>query len=461
MAISFGGLASGMDTASLVKSLMAIERAPLSRMQVDKTWMNKRLDAFKVFDKNLSSFLEKITNLGDKEQYYKRELTSTSEDFFTATASNEAMANTGYQISVESLAQVQKSYSNAVDGNNNDIGFSSKTDLILGTGSFVISVDGTDHTIDLTSTNNSLEGLMTAINDADIGVTAAIVNDGTNSPYRLTLTGQSVGTPFTVTNNLVAGTESFNNFTTSQPSSQAHIIVDGLDIYSDSNTLSEAIPGVTLDLLMAETGTHTQITISEDTSAVKQNIKNFIAGYNDVISFVTSQSTMGDTEGGILGGDSGLNAIKRHLQNMLTTLTDNSGSFKALSQLGLETQKDGTITLNEETLNNAIDTDLDSVVTLFSGKDENTDGLAKTFEDYLKSLTSSTDGLLAGRSKSINSNIHRLDEQMKQTEIRLEKREKTLNNQFNAMEQLVSVMNAQSDYLNQQMSMLSNLWNRK
>ncbi len=461
MSISFGGLASGMDTAALVDSLMAIERVPLERMTVDKTWMSSRLAAFTAFDGKLNNFLNSITNLGDTEQYFKREVSSSSEDYFSATASNEAMDNTGYQISVESLAQVQKSYSNSVDGLGNDIGFSSKTTQILGTGSFGITVDGTETTINLTAENNSLEGLMTAINDADMGVTAAIVNDGTDSPYRLTLTGQTVGSSFSVTNNLTGGTEFFNDFATSQPAAQAHIIVDGLDIYSDSNTIAEAIPGVTLDLLKAESGTTTQITVKEDTAAVKQNIDNFIAGYNDVISFITSQSTMGDTKGGILAGDSGLNSIKSHLQKMLTSLTDNSGSFKALSQLGLETQKDGTIKLNNDILTDAINTDLGSLVSLLAGENENTDGLASNFQSYLESLTSSTTGLLAGRSESINSSIKSLDERILQTEMRLAKREETLNKQFYAMEQLVSVMNAQSDYLTQQMTMLSNLWNQK
>lgn len=461
MAISFGGLATGMDTAALVDALMSAERAPLTRMESDKIWLNNRLGAFREFDGKLNGFLDNIQNLGDRDQYFKRQITSSSEDFFTATATNEALDNTSYQIEVQSLAQVQKSYSNAFDGLGNDIGFSSKTDQVLGTGAFVITVDGTDHTIDITAENNSLEGLMEAINNnEDIGVSAAIINDGTDSPYRLTFTGQTVGSSFTVdSSGLTGGTESFNNFEVSQPATQAHIIVDGLDIYSDSNTISEAIPGVTLDLLKAESGTNSQISISQDTGAVTQNLNNFISGYNEVVSFVTSQSTLGETEGGILAGDSGLNAIKRHLQDMLTTLTDNNGTFKALSELGLETQKDGTISLNSETLNNAIDTDLDSLVSLLAGEEDGDDGLAAVFDEYLETLTNSTDGLLAGRSESITSNLSRIDDRIEQMEIRLAKREETLKSQFLAMEQMVSIMNAQSDYLTQQMSAMSNLWN--
>ena len=460
MAISFGGLATGMDTTALINSLMTAERAPVNRMEADKTWLNNRLSAFKSFDSKLNGFLSNIKNLGDREQYYKQTVTSSSDEFFTATATNDALADTGYQIEVESLAQVQKSYSNAVDGLNNDIGFSSKSDLILGTGSVVISIDGVDKTIDITSENNSLEGLMKAINDSDIGVTASIINDGTSSPYRMTFTGENVASSVTIdTSGLTGGTESFQDFTVSQPSSQAHIIVDGLDIYSDSNTVKDAVPGVSLSLLKAEVGTTTQISTKRDTSAIAQNLSAFIAGYNEVVSFVTSQSTMGETEAGVLAGDSGLSTIKRSLQDKLTTMMDNSGSFKALSQLGFKTQKDGTVQADSSMLSDAIDTDLDSVVSLLSGDEDNPGGIAKVFNDYLEGLTNSSSGLLAGRKESITSNIGRIDTRIEQTELRLSKRETLLKAQFSAMEQMVSVMNSQSDYLTQQMSAISNLWN--
>jgi len=462
MAISFGGLATGMDTSALINALMNAERAPVVRMEANKTWLNSRLSAFQEFDGKLNSFLNNIKSLDDRELYYKQHTTSGSEDFFTTTASNEALENTSYQVEVISLAQVQKSYSNSVDGINNDTGFSSKNEKILGTGSFIITVEGVEQVIEITSENNSLEGLMSAINDADIGVNASIINDGTDSPYRMTFTGETVGSSFTFnTAGLSGGTESFQNIEISSPATQAHIIVDGLDIYSDSNTVNEAIPGVTLNLLKAETGTETQITINRDTEAVTKNIQDFISGYNGVISFVTSQSTMGDTNGGVLSGDSGLSTIKRFLQDKLTTLTDNTGNFKALSQLGLETQKDGTITLNNDTLTDAIENDLDSLVSLLAGDGDEFGGIAETFNDYLENLTSSSSGLLAGRKESITANISRIDNRIEQTELRLAKREKMLNAQFTAMEQMVSLMNAQSDFLTQQMSAISDLWNYK
>lgn len=451
-----------MDTNALIDSLMKIERAPLERLEVDKVWQSNRLEAFKSFDTKLNSFLDSVKTLSDRDQYYKQNASTSSSTFLTANASIDAIPNTKYQVEVQSLAQVQKSYSNAVDGLGNDIGFSSKSDNILGTGDVVVTVGGTDHTITLDATNNSLEGMMEAINEADIGVTAAIVNDGTANPYRLTLTAKDVENSFSVnTSSLTGGTESFQDFEISQPATQAHIVVDGLDIYSNSNSFNEAIPGVSLDLLKAEVGTTTQVSVNGDTSAITSNINAFISGYNEVVSFISGQSTMGDTSGGILGGDSGLNSIKRHLQDMLTTYTENSGSFKALAELGLETQKNGSIILDSSVLNDAVENDLDSVVSLLAGEEDGDGGLSKQFEDYLTSMTDSSTGMLAGREKSINANIESMDSRITQMEMRLAKREETMKAQFLAMEQMVSVMNAQSDYLGQQMASINNLWKSK
>jgi len=453
MTISFGGLATGLDTNSIITQLMNIERAPLVKMEGDKTWLNNRLSAFTEFDSKLNTFLNNIEKLGSRESYFKKLATTTDQTHFLANASNDAIPTTNYQISVESLAEVQKSYTLN--------GFTSKTDQVFGTGDLAITVGGDVETVTIGAADNSLEGIMKAINDADIGVTAAIINDGTATPYRLTLTGKDVATSFSVdSSGLTGGTETLGTFEISQPSAQAHIKVDGVDIYSNSNTIDEGVPGVTLTLLKPETGVSTQLSIKDNTSAATTNLNAFISGYNEVVSFVTGQSKTGeDDEAGVLSGDSGLSAIKRHLQDMLTAFSTNSGSFKALAELGLETQKNGTIKLNTTTLNKAIDSNLEGIATLLAGEEDGTGGLATQFKDYLEALTNSTNGLLAGRKENINANIGRIDERISQNEARLGQREKTLRAQFNAMEQLVSVMNAQSSFLTTQLKSLEGLWN--
>lgn len=539
MPITFGGLATGMDTESIVTELMSLERRPIVRMEADKTWMTNRLSAYTAFDAMLNSFRSGIKNLDSEDVLETKQVAVSDESFFAVTAGVDAMAGANYQVEVLSVAQVQKSVSQ---------GYADKAASSFGSGEMTLTV-GTDSitTIAINDSNNSLEGIMAAINEADVGVSASIINDGTDSPYRLVLTGENVASSFSLTstlptyngdissqlmtggyadetttyfgsgtldlstghqitlsntsNSLTDMMEAINaetgttgvtasivadgdNFvlsltggtidstdltggrndaltvTETQAAAQAHIKVDNIDIYSDTNTLSEAIPGLSIDLFQAEIGTTTSISVTEDTEPIKAGIQSFVAGYNSVVSYVSSQSKIGDSEGGILGGDAGLNAVKRRLQDLLTTVVDNSGAFMSLSQLGMETQKDGTLSLNNVTLTKAIQDNQEDVAKLLAGEDGE-GGIAGKFKSYLDDITDSRVGLLAGRKDNINANIERIDSRIEQAELRLVTKEKAMRLKFSAMEELVSGMNNQSSFLTQQMDMLTNMMTRK
>jgi len=539
MSIMFGGLATGLDTNAIVDQLMALERQPITRLQTDKTWFQSKQKAYGELDGKLKGFMSSIEDLGSSDDLRKRTVSASTDDFFSVSAGTEALPGTNYQVEVVSLAQVEKNVSQ---------GYSSKSDQNFGTGEFVLTVGEDDPvTITVDDTNNSLEGIMQAINDADAGVNASIINDGTDTPYRLVLTGETVATDFSLSSNLpsyngdisgqiqsggfssqtadyfgsgslvlstgetitlsdaansltdvmdainaetgttgitasiVADGENYvialdngatitsTNFSggydqldvvETQPASQAHIRVDTIDILADSNVLTEAIPGVTLTLDQAEVGTTTNVSIELDNAAIVGQVESFVKGYNDVMSFISSQSVSDDSKGGVLGGDAGMNAIKRRLQNMLTQTVGNSGDFVALSQLGLQTQKDGTIKLDKEVLTDAVENNLDSLEKLLVGE-EDTDGVAVMFQDYLEGMTSSTDGFYAANKTNTESTIRRIDSRIEQIELRLLKKEETMRQKFSAMEQLVSGMNSQSSFLTQQMDMLSSMMTRK
>ncbi len=539
MSISFGGLATGMDTNSIVDQLMEIERLPIKRLEADKVWFSKRETAYTSLHNRLRGFLSSIEKLGSTDDLLKKSVTATSKDNFSVSAAPDALPGASYQVEVVSLAQVQKDVSQ---------GYVDKTAQNFGTGELSLTVGDNDAVaITIDETNNSLYGMMQAINDADAGVNASIINDGTGSPYRLVLTGDDVATNFSMTSNLptfngdissqlqaggfadqtaavfgsgtldlstghqitlgnatnsltdmmdainaetgttgvtaaivadgdnfvlsLSGGETITttalsggnydpfSLTTTQAATQAHVRVDTIDIYATSNTLDEAIPGLTLDLLEAESGTNTVVSVGIDESAIKSQIQSFVTGYNDVAKFINSQSTINGSAGDVLNGDSGVNVIKRRLQNLLTTFVDNSGSLDALSQLGLQTQKDGTLKLDDEILTDAIQNNLADVEKLLVGEN-GSEGVAVKFQNYLEDVTDSIDGVLAGTKKSTASNIKRIDNRVDQIEMRLTQREKTMRAQYANLEELISGMNAQSSFLTQQMDMLSSMMTR-
>ena len=452
MSITFGGLATGLDTNTIVSELMALERRPLNTLQIDKAWFEKRQAAYASFDGKLNSFLSSIEKLGSSDDLKQKAISTSSDEFFSVTADADALAGASYQVEVVSLAQVQKNVSQ---------GYADKSAQSFGTGELTLSVGANDPvTITIDETNNSLEGIMQSINDADTGVNAAIINDGTASPYRLVLSGEDVATTFSMTSNLAGGDYDSFSLVETQAASESHIRVDSIDIYSKSNTLNEAIPGLSLNLTQAEVGTTTNVVVSIDEAAIKSQIEKFVAGYNDVVGFIGSQAASDDSEAGILNGEANLNSVRRRLQGYLTTSIANTGVFSAFSQLGLETQRDGTLKIDDGTLTDAIQNNLESVEKLLVGED-GSEGVAVKFQNYLEGITNSTDGIAAANKKSTEATLRGIEDRMEQIEFRLEKKEETLRKRFNAMEQLVSGMNSQSSFLSQQLDMISNMMTGK
>lgn len=437
--ITFGGLATGLDTDSIVSALMGIERQPLERLERDQEYVKNRLAAFTSFDKKLETLLAKFEKLDTDNEIGSYKATPASEEFFTTSASGSAVPGS-YQVEVQALARQQKDVSDAGYASRSEANFTSGT----------LTINGTDITIE----NDSLNSLVDKINaansgDTPTGVSASIINDG--SGYRMVLSGEDAATSFTAS---VAGATTANgyaalSFTNTQPSSLASIVVDGIAITGNSNTFDEAIPGVTLTVAKENSlGESTNLTVEVDKDGAKIQIEEMVSSYNDIVTFLDEQKEAG------WGHDSGFRSAKRRLQNLLVTSVSGSGDIQSLSQLGLETQRDGTLTIDSSTLENAITTDLESIEKLLAGE-EGVEGISSQFISYLEDITDSVDGLLPSRKESSDREIRRLDRNISNMEARLDKREETLRAQFSALETLISAMNQDSSFLTQQLSQLS------
>lgn len=452
MGISTGGLATGLDTTSIISSLMALERKPIERMTQAMTDQSSRLAGLGEFNGKLSSLLSKVEPLGSSETLRPMTAKLGREGYLTATAGTAAVAGS-YQVKTFNLAQVEKVASQ--DG----LGWADKDAKLYNTGTLVLRVGGVDKAIiTIDGTNNSLAGIAQAINaantgDTATGVAANIINDG--DEYRLVLTGATVNDKAISLDatGLNSGTGSYANPALDPPvqlAQRAHIEVDGISIYSDTNSFTEAIPGVTLNLTKADGGAEvTSLTVSMDQGSVKKKIQEFIAAVNGALAAKGQ------------GSDTGLRAIQGRLRELLTTQVDGGGKFGTLSEIGIETQRDGSIKLNDSKLDKALSenpADLEALLVGKKGADGSVivKGIAAGFKEYLKAITDSTNGFYAGRKQGIDSTIKRLNSDIERMEARLELRQQTLTAQFTNLEKLVSNLKSQGSYLSQQLSALSN-----
>jgi flagellar hook-associated protein 2 len=479
--VTFSGLATGIDTDSIISQLMKIERFPIDRLEARKESEKEKLVAYTQFKSTIDDLKDAAGGMTLTSEVRTSEIKLDSEAAYSATSSSGRIGS--YDISVAQLSQMQKTISE---------GWSSSTESLLGTGTF--TVNGTD--ISITDSNNSLGGLVEAINKVSdtTGVTATIINNGSDpDPYHLVFTGADSSTSFTISSVLEDGATNPIAFATTQAQTaqQAVVFIDGIKVVSDSNTISSAISGITINLNKLSEKSHAgtsesgvdpwdwadppvyktdQMRVEPDTSSLKEKLTTFVSSYNKVMGWINSgydnlgSSTTSTDEdgnkiellGSVLRGDSSINTVKRGLQSLLSATVEASGPLKILSQLGITTQPDGTLRQDNNKLDEALANDYEGVVHLLAGEGD-VDGVMKNFNYYLLDITSGTTGFYAHKKKSHDTAMNRLDTNIRNMEPRMELKEKTLRAQFLVMEQLVSGLNAQGSFLTQQMDMLSNM----
>ena len=438
--ITFGGLASGLDTDSIISALMDIEKKPLTRLENDKSYLNSRLAAFSKFNDKLKALESAFESLDTTDEFRSYSATAASEEFFTVDANSSAKAG-AYNIEVVRLARVQKTAST---------GYASSSTSTFSAGT--ININSAAITVE---TGDTLAGIVDKINaantgDTATGVSATLINDGTTNGYRIMLSGADAGTAFTATANGVAAGGTSLSFANTQTAQTAMVNVDGLPIVSNNNTLKGAIAGVDLTLLKSNTaGVSTSLNVDVDTDGVKAKLDSFVSAYNDIITFIADQK---DTS---WANDSSMQAVKRRLQNMLVENVGGTGNLNRLAEIGIKTNKDdGTISLDSTKITKLISTDFESLEKLFLGED-GVEGINEKFINYLGGQTDSVSGFYVSRKKSTESAIKGIDRNIDNLQLRLEKREASMRAQFEALETMMSSLNATSNYLTQQISSLN------
>ena len=422
--VTFSGLASGMDTDSIIEALMEIEREPVESLENDIEYYEAETAAYAELNELMEDLLDAVEGMDTVNELSTRSASSSDEGLLQATATSSAAEGT-YHIEIVSLAETQKDVSAE--------GFADSDSTTL-SGSLTIG----ETTIDYADV--TLEELAGMINEADTGLQASILNDGTENGYRLRLSGKEAGvsTEISGTGSIAMDTATDGH---TYSASQAHIVIDNVDIYSTSNTITDVIPGVTLDLIDADSESSLTLNVATDTDAIEDTISSFVTAYNAIIDWTEEQS---DSD---WGSDSNIRSVKQKMQSFLTTWIEGSGSYSSLIDLGIETDyQTGRISLDSDSLNEALDTDLESVLALFAGSNSS-DGVADIMADYFDVQTDRFDGIYARRSASNDATVERLNDRIDRLEARLEKREEYLRAQYTAMEEMVSELNSQLSYL--------------
>ncbi len=449
--IQAGGVGSGLDINSLVSQLVSAEKAsrsgPLLRREAVAT---TKISALGTLKGALSAFKGALTPLRSIDVFSVRKATSADTTRFTATASSKAAAG-NYDVDVINLASAHRLASNPyLNGASTEIGY----------GSLQITVGEDSFDVEIAQDANTLEDIRDAINNSsdNTGVQATLLN-GTEGT-RLILTSRKTGAEHAI--KVVAsggdsGLDVLNydpdgtmNLIEKDQAKDASVMISGFPVSSSTNAISDAIEGVTINLLKAEEGVKTTLNISFDSASVTTRIQNFVTEYNNMqaqLAKLGSYDAASKTAGPLLG-DSLLRSIEQDMRRGLTNpVTEMTGDYSVLASVGITTTATGTLQLDTAKLTKALDTDPDAVAHLFGSEN----GVAaRLFAQVEARLASGSD--LDSRNTSLKRDVDQIGRDKEALALRMEQIEARYRRQFTALDSLLSQLQTTSSYLAQQLA---------
>ncbi|NOR71178.1 MAG: flagellar filament capping protein FliD [Methylomarinum sp.] len=450
MALTSSGIGSGLDIDSLVTQLVRAEgSAPSLRLNKREAGFQSDLSAIGQLKSVLSEFQSNLGGLSNVVGLQPRSASSSDRDLFTAKADNTASAGT-YDVEVLTLAQSAKVRSNSFTDSDTEVIGTGTLDISLGTTTFQIAVD---------ASNNTLAGIRDAINAAsdNPGVTASIIN--VDGGPQLVLDSNDIGAANTITVAAVDddGADGFDltrldsaSLTDVQVAQDATFNLDNQLVTRGSNSFSDVIEGVTIDLKKEAVGTTETLTVALDKGAVTANVKSFALSYNKLADTLKKLSSF-DPEtkvAGPLQGDSALRGVQNNLRSILGDSIDGL-AYGTLAEIGVTTDEAGHFQVDGSKLDAALAADFTSISQLFAGENALVSKLDEVLGRYLAS-----DGVLESRTSSLKKGIKDVADDREQLGRRLESIEKRYRAQFNAMDTLLGQLQSTSGFLSQQLSNL-------
>lgn len=405
---------SSIDVSSIVSQLMTVDSQPMNQLQSQQTSIQSRITALNSVQTAVSTFQSTVQGLTSLSQYQSYSASSNNAAVAATAGANVVPGN--YSVSVSQLAQDQSLVAAGQTSSTASIGTGASTTLNFtfgtisggtlsgGTYSGATFAAGTGGTksVTINSSNNSLSGIAAAINAAGIGVNATVVNDGSSAPYRLVLNGPSGvsnSMQISVTGDATlsgllsenpAGTQNLNQISAAQ---NAQLTVNGIALTQSSNTVSNAVQGVTFNLNSTTTSPAT-VSVAQDTTAVTNAVSSLVSAYNTLntaLQGVDSYNSSTKTAGALFG-DPMVSNIQNQLNSIINSnVSGTTTAFSTLASIGVTFQKDGSLALNSAQLNSVLSSNPSDIASLFATVGKPTDSLVQ----YAGSSSSTQPGTYA------------------------------------------------------------------
>lgn len=441
MPIRINGLASGLPP-NLVDQVIEAERVPIKTMQEQKTKIEDRVKLVTDLETKINDINKNLGTIIGARGFTDRKLNSSFPDIISGTLDADKSETGEWSIEVLQLAGKPSVVTNGVPD---------KDKTSLGVGYLKFDTADGEKEVYINESNSTLEKMAETINNSGVGVRAMVINDKKDKEdnFKLQISGAKSGDGNEVkfpTIYLLDGEQDLQ-FDAETKSNNAKFKLDGHEYETDSNVVSDLIPGLTLDLKRAALGTPVKLQVTENREVISGKVKSFVDSYNAALGFIQTQNKLtndakGNPKLGPLGGDSMLRMTESRLRGIIQNPQQTESKFKRIIELGVEFTRSGTLTLNEEKFNKIVNAEPEEVAKFLRGNFVNT-GFIPQMKAGLSSIVDPSSGPVSSRKKSYQDRVAQIDKRIEQKERTLTKREEQLRNQFAKMEETMSKMQTQ------------------
>ncbi|MWN90933.1 flagellar filament capping protein FliD [Gilliamella sp. Pra-s65] len=475
MAMSALGIGSGIDLGEILNQLEAAEKTRLTPITTQQKAINAKISGFGKLKSALTTFNTATAKLQKKELFQSRTATGNNDYFSVKVNSKAALGN--YAVTVDQLATSHGVATSAINDKATQLGNGNETRTIT-----IEQANGDKLDVTLSKDETSLEAIANAINNAQFvdengktspsTMNAAVVRSG-DGRYQLAITSKETGELQTITS-ITSDDEKLNEiigFDINQPNNShmtevskaqdAKFSFNGIAITSSSNTVKDVVAGVDLTL-KATTTTSQNLAITADVEKAEEAIKEWVEAFNQLQSTISTltqftadekNSKELNSSNGPLVGDATLRNIDQSIRSIFSK--GQAGEFSVLAQIGINMDKNGTLTINENKLKNALSENSDAVATLFTG-DGKTTGIANEVFAKVSGFIDS-DGMIDSATNGLNATLKSLDKRHEQVSNSIEQTIERYRVQFTKLDVLINSLDSMSNYLTTQFDMMANL----
>lgn len=476
------GLGSGLDANSIVDKLVAVEHIPVDNLQTLANKIQTKVSSYGKLQSAVSGLRDAASKLTNPDTW--NATASTSSDPAAVSVTTDATASAGaYSVAVQTLAASQSVVSPTYSSAGSVIGIGTlHIELGNWNGSqtaFSSNPNWPKADITIGPNDNSLEKVRDKINASGAGVVASVVTDATGS--RLVLRSTSTGSDngFRVTaddadgnNNDASGLSALTydpasadpanpatTMTLNQAATNAQVKINGLDLTSSTNTFSGAVQGMTFKVGKVTTTNPVDLSVTQDTDAMKKAVTDFATAYTALNTFIKDQTKYDPTSktSAPLQGDSTVNSILAGARSLLSQTSGASSKYSRLSDIGLSIDATGALTANATKLTAALSSNQAEVKKLFANLDSaspSNEGFGQRYKNFADRLLNS-DGSITTVTEGLQKRIDSNSKQQQAMEQRIAAYKTRLLAQYNALDTTMAQLNGTSNYVTQQLATMS------